>query len=764
MKNSLLLEYYTGDPDTLIEKDDETGRRKKIYHFMDSDCISFGFFQNSFENKKEFFAKRNLSHHKISEMCVKGFLGKAYYSAPWSDEFFKRQIANSIYNSAAYTGRIFLAPRVITTWFQFSPRALKNVLDLAGGSENFMDYIYVHHKDNQELVSEYLEHGEGGMDNDPMMNKFLSDNLPDDWVEKIKNINYGGQSLLARKSEKLGNMTIAQYNSLIHQENKKSKKVLKEYYTGDPDTIFEKDDETEDYINEYHFDSSKCISFGFFQKALNSDKVFEASEEKGHYEMCREFAEEFVGKAKPYMLKDEMSFVASAIYHSAAYKGRIFIEPKIITLWRRVSPDKLQQILEMTGGVERFKDFYYLIPRDYSYNYENPDKKLETVPLIKFLAGEYPKFSQNDSINDNYMESTAEGQLPKTIKDKIFEYNEVNGWAASKERDGWKTIAQRNNTIYQENKNNMKNNKYQNEFSNYLQIMNEALIKNDFIVYDAAKDMLEEAVDECKKENSLLKEMNTTNFGVLNHIFEEVLPTLLKTNKKAVRNVIKTIKEDKNLMAEFNFYNTIKGYNSKNSNIISPDDVLKKLDEQVISKLDYSTVKKSNSKLKKVMMESGIVPSSHVDKENMKLYESGNVLLSKKATLSNLYLLHESRTGVLNYMESHKDDKVKDALSPDQLIENFEDKLKETLTESEISFVQQITDFRTPIAEKRKEKLFNKLKEDCKSVIDKMLKEDSDNVELKGLNDKLDEMKFNKESIVGDIAKLLEIRDILMDD
>ena len=36
--------------------------------------------------------------------------------------------------------------------------------------------------------------------------------------------------------------------------------------------VFEKDDETEDYINEYHFDSSKCISFGFFQKALNKEE------------------------------------------------------------------------------------------------------------------------------------------------------------------------------------------------------------------------------------------------------------------------------------------------------------------------------------------------------------------------------------------------------------------------------------------------------------------------------------------------------------
>ena len=45
-----------------------------------------------------------------------------------------------------------------------------------------------------------------------------------------------------------------------------------------------------------------------------------------------------------------------------------------------------------------------------------------------------------------------------------------------------------------------------------------------------------------------------------------------------------------------------------------------------------------------------------------------------------------------------------------------------------------------------------------------MLKEDSSNEELKGLGKQIGEMKFNKDSIVKDIAKLLEVRDILMDD
>ena len=77
----------------------------------------------------------------------------------------------------------------------------------------------------------------------------------------------------------------------------------------------------------------------------------------------------------------------------------------------------------------------------------------------------------------------------------------------------------------------MKENKYQKEFSNYIKIMDEALQKNDFKAYEYAKSILDESIEESKERQSLLNEMNTNNFGVLNHIFEQQLPTLFKSNK-----------------------------------------------------------------------------------------------------------------------------------------------------------------------------------------------------------------------------------------
>lgn len=313
--------------------------------------------------------------------------------------------------------------------------------------------------------------------------------------------------------------------------------------------------------------------------------------------------------------------------------------------------------------------------------------------------------------------------------------------------------------------NNMKENKYQKEFSNYIEIMNEALKRNDFKAYNVAKSMLEETIEDSKQEEALLTEMNTNNFGILNHIFEQQLPTLIKSNKKAVRDVIKAIKEDKNLLGQFNFYNVVKNqYKGDTANLVEAKEVLEKLAEISVKGIDQKTVKESNKKLRKVMLENNVVPTEFIDEENKQLYESGHVIFTRKKTTANMIPLIESYHNVCQYMENHKNDAPKESKNPDELIREFEEKLKNNLNESEISFVQQITDFRTPIAEQRKEKLFNKFKNECLEKINAMLKEDAENSGLIDLSKQINEMAFDKNNIVKDIAKLLEIRDILMDD
>jgi hypothetical protein len=311
----------------------------------------------------------------------------------------------------------------------------------------------------------------------------------------------------------------------------------------------------------------------------------------------------------------------------------------------------------------------------------------------------------------------------------------------------------------------MNTKKYKEEFSNYISIMKEALDRENFDADSTAKEMLDESIEECKHEKELESQLDTNNFGVLNHIFEERLPELFKKNKKAVRDVIKLIKEDKNLSAQFDFYENIRNYKGKITEMVDPIQFLSQFNA-VVEKhglINKDTIIESNKKLRKVLKENNVVPTEFISEETMNLYNAGHNILAKKQTLKNMAILTESVDLVKNYMNKHKDDKVNESVDPQKLINEFEEKLKDTLTESEISFVQQITDWRSPIAEQRKEKLFNKFKNECIDKLNEMLKEDAGNVELEGLKKQLEEQKFNKDSIVTDIAKLLEIRDILLD-
>ena len=481
--------------------------------------------------------------------------------------------------------------------------------------------------------------------------------------------------------------------------------------------------------------------------------------------MCEKIAKEFVGRAigNEYV-RGELGSIECGIYKIAAYHGRIFTEQKVVTTWYKVSVNRLTEILNKLGGVNKYADF--------TYCYEDQDwDEIYTVREYLKSGCSYEDKRYEIAFNMRIQDC---GDISENVVNIIRAYNNPSGKLAklSSELPNGMTIAQYHSLFPEEKRgkkiikeiNNKDMNKYKEEFSNYIGIMKEALERENFDAYDAAREMLEESIDERRHEKELAAQLDTNNFGILNHIFEERLPELFKKNKKAVRDVIKVIKEDSNLMGEFNYYNTIKQYKGKIAESIEPDAVISKLNEAIVATINKDTVNKSNAKLRKVLKEHNIIPNDFIDEEAKTLYESGHNILTKKLNaIGNVMTIAESNKNICNYMDKHKTDVIKEQIDPDKLIKQFKERMKETLTESEMSFVKEITDWRSPIAEQRKEKLFNKFKNECIEKVDEMLKEDAGNVELESLKKQLEEQKFNKESIVQDIAKLLEIRDILLD-
>lgn len=764
MKNKRLLEYFEGNPDTVYDTTNQIA-----WEWDDEMAISFGYFPISLDNEY-LFMTGSTTHLMIGAQAAKKLMGKAISHIkdtyiPW--------IERQCYGKSYCRGRIWTFdtdkyPSIMAFWYLPSSRMVRKIVkELNIDPYNYILVV----EDSQNVleenptVAEYIESNCNGDDGfDEINEPFAIDKRV---IEIIRSYN-DTQKTWQTQKEKEGWKSLAQRNATLYQENRQR---VDEYFAGDPDTIDEFDDVSGECIRSINYRDKNVISFGFFQTTLDGGKEFIYKTDICHHDICREIAEKIVGKAiaSEDVEKGEIREIASSIYSATAYKGRIFMDANMITTWNRVSSSTLENLLNLMGGVEKWKHLSYIVPRWYDQNWETDDLSQKNINVVEYISQNITADETRDKYN---MDRDFKPLVDEWLIDTIRQYNQPNSTLAAKTAKlGNMTIAQYNSLIHQEEKEpkqtikenniNMKDNKYQD----YINIMSEALQKDDFKAYEYVKEMLDEAIEESKHEKELMNEMNTTNFGMLNHIFENELPTLIKTNKKAVRNVIKTIKEDKNLINQFNFYNVIKEqYNRSHADMISSKEALENLAKIVGENIDLKTVKASNKKLRNVMIESGVKPSNLVDEESRKLYENGDVILTSKRNTNNMISLVESYNAVSNWMDAHKSDKINEGKTPDEMIKEFEDKLKDNLNESEISFVQQITDWRSPIAEQRKEKLFNKFKNECINKINEMLKEDAENVELKGLSDQINEMNFNKETIVKDIAKLLEIRDILMDD
>ena len=555
--------------------------------------------------------------------------------------------------------------------------------------------------------------------------------------------------------------------------------MTNEYFSGDPDVIKQYDtgkdglwNSVKGAYNKYRgktqsihdWDTKGNIAFGYFQDTVDSDQVFKVSpfEKFGkggsHWSIIMSCANSYIKNAKNRVGREGQNLIVQAINTSSACKGRVFADAKVISTWGMLPSNTLADIVKKLnlGDITGYR--YVVGKKEYD--------------LAKYINGNY-NVSTGDANNLGKRVEDIDDKALQTYISMVRMYNTSSTKARQlSAKLGNMTIAQYNSMLHQEGKkseqvineiNNKDMNKYKEEFSNYIGIMKEALERENFEAYDAAKDMLEESIEECRHEKALAAELDTNNFGILNHIFEERLPELFKSNKKAVRDVVKLIREDSNLSSEFSFYNSLRKYNSKMAEIIKPIDLASRLNEAIVPTINQDTVLKSNAKLRKVMKEHNIIPNDFVSDEMKKLYESGHNLLTKKRSLNNVVMIAESTKNICDYMDAHKNDVVKESIDPAKLMKNFENKLRETLTESEMSFVKEITDWRSPIAEQRKEKLFNKFKNECIDKVNDMLKEDAGNVELVSLKKQLEEQKFNKETIVQDIAKLLEIRDILLD-
>ncbi len=301
----------------------------------------------------------------------------------------------------------------------------------------------------------------------------------------------------------------------------------------------------------------------------------------------------------------------------------------------------------------------------------------------------------------------------------------------------------------------MENNRHILQWKDYVDKAYESLKNNHFDEYDDFMGKADEIYKLYREDNKLTYEC--VNFGMANYIFEDALPNLFKTNKKLVKEFIETIKNDTNLLNQFKFFNALKNINEGLDKRLYISDALQILKNNI----NVKSLNESNKKLYKIIKENNIRPREIINENELKYFNSCDYLFKNNPKLNNLNSINENLNTVIEYC-SYKPINSS-SLDFNNMMESFEEKYKNVLTEEEKSFVKDIIDTKSDNATEKKETLFNKIKSECIETLNTLL-ESSDNNEkdgLKTIKGQINNMMFFENTLVKDIAKLLEIRDIL---
>ena len=270
---------------------------------------------------------------------------------------------------------------------------------------------------------------------------------------------------------------------------------------------------------------------------------------------------------------------------------------------------------------------------------------------------------------------------------------------------------------------------------------------------------MEDAYERYKEAADFEDSTLDSKFATLNTTLESVMPKLMAKNKKALRECINLIKEDKNLMAQFKFCNALKKFNCDTD----AKDYINESLNLVSKNINIKTLKESNQKLAKLLVKYSIKPSNDINESDLKFAKNCDYLLSHKKTLNNLTEFTNNLKEASDYIvENRKSNKERvDILS---MAEQVEKKLN-SLNEAEQALVKDIMVAKTGVAESKRQNLFNKIKNECIEKINKMIDENtgSEKERLLNLKETILLKEYDKNNVVGDIAKLLEIGAVLSD-
>jgi predicted nucleic acid-binding protein len=259
----------------------------------------------------------------------------------------------------------------------------------------------------------------------------------------------------------------------------------------------------------------------------------------------------------------------------------------------------------------------------------------------------------------------------------------------------------------------------------------------------------QEVSAEAEKMSSLYGE--SRNFGIIYKVIEENTNGLLEDKKKrdAYAKIIKLIREDKVLKKQFKLYEAFRNA----EDVEYPEIFVQDMVNLACTGLNKKKITESNDKLLKLISEANLNELVDIDDDEMDLYESIEYLITHKPTFGNMKDYSNAKGVVSEYIKRNCVKTEENTLTEEDYhkrLKEITEKYSNGITESEMELIKLVE------STEDKEGLFETKRSEAVKSIKESIGDDSSDVIVQ-----LNEMEYNPNTLLSDIAKFAEISQIM---
>ena len=248
------------------------------------------------------------------------------------------------------------------------------------------------------------------------------------------------------------------------------------------------------------------------------------------------------------------------------------------------------------------------------------------------------------------------------------------------------------------------------------------------------------------------------NFGVAYRVFEANIPKLYgsKAGKKKMGAILKLLKEDKVLNAEFKVFDKLTHAANISEGRLFAKDVI-----GLCEAFDAKTLREHNEKFIKLIRKCGLDEYVEIPEDEMRLFESiAYCMAERKENFKNVEDLHRNYSVIAEHV-GRKQTAVNEAKPSDETIDEAYDRLMEdlssdnSLNEEEQKLIADMSESR-----EKREKTFNENKEKTLGLLREGMDECSEDgkAKLKAVIESIEGRSFNDRSAIADVAEFMEIQ------